>query len=101
MTVIRLPQRTPRQKKNREEIENLAREAAFTAAITIADVVAVLRKHLPGNTHFAVAWKFWEDLVEAVFWRDNINLDSGDPEDQLAYDAAQSYVDAAFKKVNL
>jgi hypothetical protein len=101
MTVLRLHQFTPRQKTAREALEALAVEAAFTAAITVADVQAHMLKHLPGETHIAVAWSFWNDLVEAVYARDSVPVDSGDPEDELARDAEQSYVDAAFRKVGL
>lgn len=101
MTVIRLPVRTPQQRKGRQHLEWLAREAAFTAAITVADVQHALRDHLPPDTHIAAAWSFWNDLVEAVYARDSINPDSGDPEDRIARDVEQSFVDDAFKKVNL
>lgn len=102
MTVLRLaPRLTPQKAQARKELEALAVEAAFTAAITIADVNATMLKHLPGDTHIAVAWSFWNDLVEAVYARDSVPVDSGDPEDELARDAEQSYVDAAFQKVGL
>lgn len=102
MTVIRLPQRTVRQQLIRDEIETLAREAAFTAAVTIGDVVAILRKRLPGDTHFATAWKFWDDLVEAVYTRDQwTDGPYTATEDRMVRENAATEIDNLFKGVGL